>query len=71
MTTTYNAEQINAARQIVRDGVGSIADTLTDIQICKLLNIVKAKPMASRYVMNDGYNVEFLGARPAKCGQDY
>lgn len=27
--------------------------------------------VASRYVMDDGYNVEFLGARPAKCGQDY
>jgi hypothetical protein len=24
-----------------------------------------------RYRMPDGYNVEFLGARPAKAGQDY
>lgn len=33
--------------------------------------IKPAKAASSRYVMNDGYNVEFLGARPAKCGEDY
>lgn len=33
--------------------------------------IKPTKPVSSRYVMDDGYNVEFLGARPAKCGQDY
>ena len=33
--------------------------------------IKPTKPVSSRYVMEDGYNVEFLGARPAKCGEDY
>lgn len=69
MQATYTAAQIVEARKIVRDALGSIADTLTDIQIGKLLGI--AAPASSRYVMDDGYNVEFLGARPAKCGEDY
>lgn len=40
MQTTYTADQIVEARQIVRDALGSIADTLTDIQIGKLLDVV-------------------------------
>ena len=42
MNATYTAEQINAARKIVRDALGSVADTLTENQICKLLDIVAA-----------------------------
>lgn len=42
MQTTYTAAQIVEARKIVRDALGSIADTLTDIQICKLLDIAVA-----------------------------
>ena len=43
MQATYTAAQIVEARKIVRDALGSIADTLTDIQIGKLLDIAASE----------------------------
>lgn len=40
MQATYTAAQIVEARKIVRDALGSIADTLTDAQVSKLLDVV-------------------------------
>jgi hypothetical protein len=40
MQATYTATQIVEARKIVRDALGSIADTLTDAQVSKLLDVV-------------------------------
>lgn len=74
----------SSARLCLSDAIRCYEDGLLDAAKNRALDSLKhsvgvfhkdyqraRQQAASRCVMDDGYNVEFLGARPAKCGQDY